>query len=60
MLKQGLPVHGGVETRSAKIGVKEETQATIRCIPMEQPGGEGECIVCGTQAKEITIFSRAY
>ena len=40
--------------------VKAETQATIRCIPMDQPGGEGECIVCGTQAKEITIFSRAY
>ncbi len=40
--------------------VKAETQATIRCIPMDQSGGEGECIVCGTQAKEITIFSRAY
>ena len=40
--------------------VKAETQATIRCIPMDQPGGDGECIVCGTQAKEITIFSRAY
>ncbi len=40
--------------------VKEETQATIRCIPMEQPGGDGACIVCGTQAKEITIFARAY
>lgn len=40
--------------------VKADTQATIRCIPMDQPGGEGECIVCGTQAKEITIFSRAY
>jgi prolyl-tRNA synthetase len=40
--------------------VKAETQATIRCIPMEQPNGDGECIVCGTQAKEITIFSRAY
>ena len=40
--------------------VKEETQATIRCIPMEQPNEDGACIVCGTQAKEITIFSRAY
>ena len=40
--------------------VKEDTQATIRCIPTEQPGGDGACIVCGTQAEEITIFSRAY
>lgn len=40
--------------------VKEDTQATIRCIPMEQPNSDGACIVCGTQAKEITIFARAY
>ena len=40
--------------------VKEDTQATIRCIPMEQPDGNGECTVCGTDADEITIFARAY
>ncbi|MXV76613.1 proline--tRNA ligase [Candidatus Poribacteria bacterium] len=40
--------------------VSEETQATIRCIPMEQPGGDGECIVCGKSAAEIAVFSRAY
>ncbi len=39
---------------------KEETQATIRCIPMEQPDSDGACIVCDTQAKEIAIFARAY
>ncbi|RKU16747.1 proline--tRNA ligase [Candidatus Poribacteria bacterium] len=40
--------------------VKEETQATIRCIPTAQPDSDGTCIVCGTQANEITIFARAY
>jgi len=31
--------------------VKEETKATIRCIPLEgQPGGKGKCIVCGKEA----------
>ena len=40
--------------------VKEETQATIRCIPIEQPDGGGTCIICGTDADEITIFARAY
>ena len=40
--------------------VKEDTQATIRCIPIEQPDGGGTCIVCGTEADEITIFARAY
>ena len=40
--------------------VKEETQATIRCIPIEQPDDGGTCIICGTDADEITIFARAY
>ena len=40
--------------------VREETQATIRCLPMEQPDGDGECIVCGKPAKDIAVFARAY
>ncbi len=40
--------------------VKEETKATIRCIPLEQPGGEGLCVVCGERSTERVIFARAY
>jgi prolyl-tRNA synthetase len=40
--------------------VKEETKATIRNIPLDQPGGEGVCIHCGEPAAERVIFSRAY
>jgi prolyl-tRNA synthetase len=40
--------------------IKEETKATMRCIPLEQPGGSGECIYCGGAAKEKAIFARAY
>jgi prolyl-tRNA synthetase len=40
--------------------VKEETKATIRNIPLEQPGGSGPCIVCGKSASERAIFGRAY
>lgn len=40
--------------------VKADTQATTRCMPLDQPGGDGECIVCGESAKEITVFARAY
>jgi len=40
--------------------VKDETKATIRCIPLEQPGGGGPCIVCGKKAEERAIFGRAY
>jgi len=40
--------------------IKEETKATMRCIPLDQPGGEGRCICCGEPAKEKAIFGRAY
>jgi prolyl-tRNA synthetase len=40
--------------------IKEETKATMRCIPLEQPGGAGQCIHCGAAAKEMAIFARAY
>jgi prolyl-tRNA synthetase len=40
--------------------VKEETKATTRCIPLDQPGGSGPCIVCGGRATEKVYFARAY
>jgi prolyl-tRNA synthetase len=40
--------------------VKEETKATTRCIPLEQPGGTGACAVCGKPASQKVIFARAY
>jgi prolyl-tRNA synthetase len=40
--------------------IKEETKATMRCIPLEQAGGDGKCIFCGEAAKEKGIFAKAY
>ena len=40
--------------------IKEETKATMRCIPLEQPGGEGKCIHCGRTAQEQGVFAKAY
>jgi prolyl-tRNA synthetase len=40
--------------------VKEDTKATTRCIPLEQPGGKGKCIVCGKEAQKKAYFARAY
>jgi len=40
--------------------VKEDTKATTRCIPIEQPGGNGKCVVCGETAHEKVYFARAY
>jgi len=40
--------------------IKEETKATMRCIPLEQEGGSGKCVFCGQPATEKAIFARAY
>ena len=40
--------------------VKDETKATIRNVPLEQPAGRGHCIVCGEEAHEQAVFARAY
>jgi prolyl-tRNA synthetase len=40
--------------------IKEETRATMRCIPLEQSGGPGVCVICGKPASERGIFARAY
>jgi prolyl-tRNA synthetase len=40
--------------------VKEETKATIRCFPFDQPGGSGTCFFTGKPATRVAIFGRAY
>ncbi len=40
--------------------VKDDTQATLRCVPMAQPDTRDGCIVCGQEAEEMAIFARAY
>ncbi len=40
--------------------IKEATKATLRCIPLDQPGGSGPCISCGGASREMAIFGKAY
>jgi prolyl-tRNA synthetase len=42
--------------------VKEETTASSRCFPLDQPhpGETGRCIVCGGEASEMAYFAKAY
>ncbi len=40
--------------------IKEETRATMRCIPLEQSGGPGACVLCGQPAADKGVFGRAY
>jgi hypothetical protein len=32
----------------------------MRCIPLEQEGGGGNCVYCGQPATARAIFARAY
>ncbi len=40
--------------------VKDETGATIRCFPFDQPGGTGRCWLTGQAADQVALFARAY
>ena len=40
--------------------VKEDTKATIRCLPLEHPAVEGVCVRCGKPAASMAYFARAY
>jgi prolyl-tRNA synthetase len=48
---------GTVETEEK---IKEETKATIRCIPFDSPQEEGKCIYSGKPSKRRVLFARSY
>jgi prolyl-tRNA synthetase len=40
--------------------IKNETKATIRCIPLDAPEEDGTCVHSGAPSKRRVIFARAY
>lgn len=40
--------------------IKEETKATIRCIPNNIPSKQGKCIYSGTDSNITVLFARAH
>lgn len=40
--------------------IKNETKATIRCIPIDSPKEEGKCMVTGNPSVRRVLFARAY
>ncbi|KAL1308525.1 hypothetical protein HN51_050490 [Arachis hypogaea] len=47
-------------TNEHELKVKEETGATIRCFPFEQPEGIKKCFMTGDPAEEVAIFAKSY
>lgn len=40
--------------------IKEETKATIRCIPLDAPEEEGRCVYSGKPSHRRVVFAKAY
>ena len=47
-------------TNESEEKIKEETKATIRCIPLDQKEEVGKCILTGKESKGRVLFAKAY
>ena len=60
VLADGWAFSWWCESKECEAKVKEDTKATTRNIPFDQPEGEGKCIVCGEKASKKVYFAKAY
>ncbi|MEP7322723.1 MAG: proline--tRNA ligase [Saprospiraceae bacterium] len=47
-------------TAETEARIKEETKATIRCIPLDQPLEEGKCMVTGARSTGRVVIAKSY
>ncbi|MFA6262187.1 MAG: proline--tRNA ligase [Bacteroidia bacterium] len=47
-------------TTETELKIKEQTKATIRCIPLNNPAEQGKCILTGKPSTQRVLFARAY
>jgi prolyl-tRNA synthetase len=47
-------------TSETELKIKEETKATIRCIPLDNKEEPGKCIYSGKPSTQRVIFARSY
>lgn len=47
-------------TKETEEIIKEETKATIRCIPLDAIAENGKCVLTGKPSSQRVIFARAY
>ncbi len=47
-------------TKETEEVIKEETKATIRCIPLDAISEDGKCILTGKPSNRRVIFARSY
>jgi len=59
-IDNGFVVCGWDGKNETETKIKQETKATIRCLPLEQNIDDLKCIYSGTDAKYLSVFSKAY
>jgi prolyl-tRNA synthetase len=47
-------------TSETELKIKEETKATIRCIPLDNTQEEGKCVYSGKPSSQRVLIGRAY
>ena len=47
-------------TKETEAAIKEETKATIRCIPLDAKAESGTCMYSGKPSEKRVLFARAY
>ncbi len=60
ILADGWALSWWCESKVCEAKVKEDTKATTRNIPLDQPNGTGNCIVCGEKAENKVYFAKSY
>ncbi|HEY7119010.1 MAG TPA: proline--tRNA ligase [Tepidisphaeraceae bacterium] len=65
-MKEILQKQGGfvrawfTPSRENETRIKDQTKATVRCIPFDQPGGRGKDIFTGQESDTQVLFAVAY
>ncbi|WP_448528822.1 proline--tRNA ligase [Raineya sp.] len=60
MEKGGFALAHWDGTTETELKIKEETKATIRCIPLEVRKETGKCIYSGNPSSQRVVFAQAY
>lgn len=69
LLNDVVPMHSQNSTGFGRLSagsdedeakIKEDTGATLRCIPFDQPHSDLTCFFTGQAASEIVIFAKAH
>jgi prolyl-tRNA synthetase len=57
---RGFVVSGWCGDEACEARVKDETKATLRCLPLKRQRVDGDCLVCGRPARDRAYWAQAY